>query len=202
MRIRTILAAAAAPAALAAVLLGTAGQASAAVVPTVASVQAQSSVYATTHENGLADTTGVDTGSYVDANGQLTKDSSQSAYGPAWAIDNVERQLTATPDTVNGGWNVTLHTVGSYQAFANPITGVAQSFSGRMESTSTWHVDKGYGAPSKANLAGQTDPTLRSQNIVAQFFGLNPNSSAVHGAITGTWLYYGVPGAPGGVYGQ
>jgi hypothetical protein len=198
LRIRTILAAAAAPAALAAVLLGTAGQASAAVAAPqaalTASVVQQQKVFAVTHESGVLDTTGVDTGSYVDANGQLTKDLSQSVYGSTWARDDVERQLTATQNAKDGGWDVTLRTVGTYHAFANPLDGTAWNGSGRIDSTSTWHVDSG--TPNKAFLAGQTDPTLRSQNIVAQFFGLDPNSSAVHGALPGsTWDYYGILGA-------
>ena len=66
MRIRTILAAAAAPAALAAVLLGTAGQASAAVTQGPAAAVLAASVktqtyQANTHQHRLADTTSVDT---------------------------------------------------------------------------------------------------------------------------------------------
>src|ERR1700745_3984543 len=81
MRIRTILAAAAAPAALAGVLLGTAGQASAATVPaapTVAAVhataQAPNVVIAHTHRSGVPDTT--------DHAGPGTKD---TPNGPQWA---------------------------------------------------------------------------------------------------------------------
>lgn len=197
MRIRTMLAAAAAPAALAAVLLGTAGQASAAVAApqaalTASVVQQQKGVYAVTHESGVSDTTslpGYNPGDpdWVAAHPTIV----DSPGGPVWAYDDVERQLTATPNG-DGSWEVSLRTVGTYHAFANPLNGTPWNGSGRINSVSTWHVDSG--TPSKANLGGQTDPSMRSQNIVAQFFGVD--GSKVHGANPGSyWDYYGIPGA-------
>ena len=151
-----------------------------------ASIQQQpGTVYATTHENGVDDTTTVPTG-YEDPGGN----------GPIWAYDTVERQLTAVPQS-NGTWQVTLHTVGTYNAFANPLTGSPWTGQGRMDSTSTWTVTIPAGsnfAPSKANLPAQTDPSFRSQHVVSEFFGagkdgLQPNMTG------GDWYYYGIPGA-------
>src|SRR5262245_4034348 len=76
MRIRTILAAAAAPAALAAILLGTAGQASAAVVGPQASVTASLQYAGRVTQTGVPDTT---FGSHA---GLATE---ASDNGPVWA---------------------------------------------------------------------------------------------------------------------
>ena len=44
--------------------------------------------------------------------------------GPIWAYDTVQRQVTWTPDTATpGAWDTTVATFGTYQVFANPITG-------------------------------------------------------------------------------
>ena len=90
-KLTIILAAAAAPAALAGILLGTAGQASAATVPAAASVaavhttaQAPRVVIAHTHRSGVPDTT--------DHAGPGTTD---SPNGPQWATDDLAASITA-----------------------------------------------------------------------------------------------------------
>src|SRR6516225_6606614 len=104
MRIRTILAAAAAPAALAAVLLGTAGQASAATGP-------QQFV---THVNQHPDTT-----SYPGAPAANDVSLPYPGYGSVWAFDNDTVQMTpvqVTPGPDNGyaNWQVFFSTTGSF----------------------------------------------------------------------------------------
>lgn len=115
MRIRTILIAAAAPAALAAILLGTAGQASAQVAPPAqaaltASVK-QAAISANTHVHNVADTTNV--------SGDHT---GTSDNGPVWAYDNLERTITAT-QTGTDTWAVRIDSQGSFSAIANPLDG-------------------------------------------------------------------------------
>jgi hypothetical protein len=117
MRIRTILIAAAAPAALAAILLGTAGQASAQVAPPAqaaltASVK-QATISATTHVHNVADTTNI--------SGDHT---GTSDNGPVWAYDNLERKITATRSvTGTDTWDVRIDSQGSFSAIANPLDG-------------------------------------------------------------------------------
>jgi len=102
MRIRTILAAAAVPAALAVTLLGA----------TSASASAKPAAYsANAHESGVSDTTNV--------SGNATQD---SPGGPVWALDNLERKLTATQNA-DGTWAVQISSQGSFSAFASPIDG-------------------------------------------------------------------------------
>jgi hypothetical protein len=189
MRFRTIGAALAVPAALAGVLLTTTGASAA----TTAQAKVPGTVYATTHEGGVDDT--------FSPPGAWTGPTDPTGNGPIWAYDDVERQLTAVPGATPGTWQVTLHTVGTYSAFANPITGQypVQPFSGRIDSTSYWTVTS-LTPPSKANLPAQTPVSFRSQNVVAEFFGstdgtVQPGMS-VQGALPGSiWDYYGVPGA-------
>jgi hypothetical protein len=157
MRIRTILAAAAAPAALAAVLLGTAGQASAATVPAVltASVQQQQGAVVTahTHQNGVTDTTNVPTGT-------------DSPGGPVWAYDNLERTITAVQDAPGSQlWHVTVASTGSFNGFANPIDGkAAPGLSGSVKGTITFDV-QATGAPDGKNLPAQSGLSLHSSDL-------------------------------------
>ena len=109
MRIRTILAAAAAPAALAAVLLGTAGQASAAVTHDSAAA-VQQTYTGKVSETGVPDTTfGGNAGSATE----------YSDNGPVWASDDITRNITVTP-AGPGLWTVTFVENGTYNAFADP----------------------------------------------------------------------------------
>ena len=175
MRIRTILAAAAAPAALAAVLLGTAGQASAAVNPqgSAAAVTPKPVTYsANAHEANVADTTNV--------SGDTTQ--LDPNYGPVWAHDNLLRKLTATQIS-SGTWWVQIASQGSFSAFANPLDGNAWPGTGAVASDNTGTV-KGnvnfivYSAnpPQGTNLDSQLPDTMRSGQIVAKWFKVDPNS--------------------------
>jgi hypothetical protein len=161
MRFTTIVAAAAAPLALGAVLLGTAGQASAAVVAPAAvtlTAQASGTVTAHTHQNGVADTT--------DVSGPGTTD---SPGGPVWAYDNLERTITATPLGGNQ-WQVTVGSQGSYKAFADPRTGQAWDGNGPVKGTVTYQVTT-TGTPDARNLGGQSDPALHSGDLISALFG-------------------------------
>jgi hypothetical protein len=202
MRTRTILAAAAAPAALAAVLLGTAGQASAAVAaPTqatlTASVQKSVTYKANTHQHGVADTTNVGGGA------TLNNDPGPYPYGPigpVWAFDNMERQFTATSNG-DGTWNVLETVTGSYSAVANPIDASAWTGNGPVSGSVQYTVRSNH-AP--GNLPAQLDSAggaqFHSSDIVQMWFGDGASitsSSGYH------FEYKGIPGAtdgPGGLY--
>ena len=169
MRIRTILAAAAVPAALAVTLLGA----------TSASASAKPAAYsANAHESGVSDTTNV--------SGNATQD---SPGGPVWALDNLERKLTATQNA-DGTWAVQISSQGTFSAFASPIDGNTWPGVGASASDNTGSV-KGFvnytvvsaTPPSNANLPSQLPNTLHSADIAALWFGVP--SSAVTGASPG-----------------
>jgi hypothetical protein len=154
MRIRTILAAAAAPAALAAVLLGTAGQASAAVVSPQASISAQASQ---TYTGKVSQTSVPDT-TFGSNAGNATANSDN---GPVWASDNITRNITITPSGPDQ-WTVTFVENGQYNAFADPNTGNAWTGTGNMHGTVSYTVAS-HSAPKMANLParlpGMVDPS-------------------------------------------
>jgi len=166
-KLTVILAAAAAPAALAGVLLGTAGQASAATVPAAASVaavhaaaQAPKVVIAHTHRSGVPDTT--------DHAGPGTTD---SPNGPQWATDDLAATFTATP--VAGQphvWNVRVTEIGTYKAQADPRTGQPMSGTGPMAGWINYQVTS-TGTPAARNLPAQSAGTLHTGDLITELFG-------------------------------
>jgi hypothetical protein len=167
MRIRTILAAAAAPAALAAVLLGTAGQASASVAaPAVltASVQSQK-VTAVTHQNGVQDTT----------SGTATSNPG-TGDGPVWAYDNVTKQfaVTQTPDKPAGYYTIVETVHGSFTAFSSPNTGSAVDtridVTGSIDGTNTFYVQSPV-APDPSKLPSQSPADMHTGAMISALFG-------------------------------
>ena len=195
MRIRTIIAAVAVPAATAGLLL-TATAAGAATVTPAVTTAAVTGGHAVTYERGVDDTTNVTTGK-TDPTGN----------GPIWAYDNVERIVTWSPDkTVAGAWDVTVATEGTYHAFANPVTGVKWKGHGAMLGYIQYVVTPPAGhVPSAAHLPKVTANTYRSGGVLNELFGLPRDSSAlVHSAGDGQYnfLYFGIPGAPQGLYFQ
>jgi hypothetical protein len=192
MRFRTIAATLAAPAALAAILLGTAGSAAAS---TTATLTAATSGHAITWERGVDDTFSAPAG--------WTGPVDPTGNGPIWAYDTVQRQVTWTQDpTTSGAWDVTVATFGTYHAFANPITGAAWKHDGVMAGEIQYVVTSPT-PPSAANLPAVSPNTLRSQGIVDELFGQPNGSTAV--TMTGgayNFVYEGIPGAPGGLYFQ
>jgi hypothetical protein len=196
MRIRTIVAAAAAPAALVGVLLGTAGQASAATTaaPAVltASVQhAPHAITAVTYRTGVEDTTTAQTANL------------DPVYGYVWAHDYMAFTVTAAPVTGSPGtWDITIHENGVYAATANPITGRPWNHTGAFGGWLTYQVTTA-GTPSPRNLPAVEPGTAHTSDILTQLFGgaaLTRTGSASDGQYSFT--YYGVQGAPGGVYTQ
>ena len=189
MRFRAIAATLAAPAALAAILLGTAGSAAAS---TTATLTAATGGHAVTSERGVDDTTSATTGA-----------NDPTGNGPIWAYDTVQRQVTWTPDTATpGAWDVTVATFGTYHAFANPITGAPWKGAGLMAGE-IQYVVTAPAPPSAAHLPAVSPNTLRSQGIVDELFGQPNGSTAV--TMTGgayNFVYQGIPGAPGGLYFQ
>ena len=144
MRIR-ILAAAAAPAALAGVLLGTAGQASAAVTAPTAAVTAQ--VGQTKTYTAKITQTGVPDTTFSNNAGDATVN---SGYGPVWAQDDIARNITISP-AGPGLWTVTFVENGTYHAFADPNTGNSWTNVGNMHGTISYTVAS-TDAPTVGNL--------------------------------------------------
>jgi hypothetical protein len=145
MRIRTILAAAAAPAALAAVLLGTAGQASAAVTAqgpaaAVLTASVQHTYTGKVSQTGVPDTTnGIDT----NAVGNATENNDSSLYGPigpVWSHDDITRNVQVSPGPLAGQWTVSFVENGKYHAFADPNTGLGWVHDGTMHGTISYTV--------------------------------------------------------------
>jgi hypothetical protein len=191
MKVRTILAAAAVPAALAAALLGTAGTTAASAATTAAPAtltaaitKAPAPVIASTYEHGLPDTTTVPTGVNSD-------------QGPVWAYDNMTRVITAKANA-DGTWTVTFAEGGSYHAIANPLTGHAWKHTGRFGGHISYIVSSA-GTPKAANLHHAQPASATHGSIMAQLFGA---TVAVTGGGHYFYSYYGIPGAPHGVMTQ
>jgi hypothetical protein len=166
-KLTIILAATAAPAALAGILLGTAGQASAATVPAAASVaavhttaQAPKVIIAHTHRSGVPDTT--------DHAGPGTTD---SPNGPQWATDDLAATITATPVAGQPGvWNVRVTEIGTYKAQADPRTGQPMTGTGPMAGWIDYQVTSA-GTPAARNLPSQSAGTLHTGDLIAELFG-------------------------------
>jgi hypothetical protein len=164
MRIRTILAAAAAPAALAAILLGTAGQASAASTPQFV-----------THINQHPDTTSLLPG--YPANGQDAT-VPYPGYGSVWAFDNVTAKLTPVrvdPSTHGGAnWQVFYDNTGSFHGFADPTTAAPLTSDGSVKSSISYLVHAPDGvAPSGAYLPSQEQGGSVQNGMVVNKFHLS-----------------------------
>jgi hypothetical protein len=152
MRIRTIIATAAAPAALAAVLLGTAGQASAATTAKPVTVTAN------THLNNHPDTTnacGV---------GLIGSDC-------VWAYDNATEKFTLVQQP-DGSWLVAVDYVGSFHGFADPNTGAALDSNGSVKGTITFTVTSD-ATPNPSRLPGQSASDAHLTDNIKALFGGN-----------------------------
>src|SRR5215472_10827384 len=153
MRIRIIpvLAAVGAPAALAGVLLGTAGQAGAAVTqgPAAAALTAnvQHTYTGKVSQTGVPDTTSVGNGATIN------NDSNQfGPIGPVWARDDITRNIQVSP-AGPGQWTVSFVENGTYSAFADPNTAAAWNNNGNMHGTISYTVQSDQVAPNMAALA-------------------------------------------------
>ena len=167
-KLTTILAATAAPAALAAVLLGTAGQASAATTAaapaavTVAAVTPAHArvVIAYTYRAGVPDTTSVAGPGTV-----------ASPNGPQWAADDLEATFTATPVAGQAGvWDVKVYSAGVYHAFANPRTGAAWKATGPMGGWIDYQVTT-QNIPNARNLPATSPGTVTTSSLIGELFG-------------------------------
>ena len=174
-KITTILAAAAAPAALAGVLLGTAGQASAAVTQGPAAAVLTANVQQT--YTGKVSQTGVPDTTFGGNAGPATE---YSDDGPVWASDDITRNITVTP-AGPGLWTVTFVENGTYNAFADPNTGLAWSNTGNMHGTVSYTVSSAT-PPNMAKLPASL-PGVVDQNNTQVVPGTVPTLAglAVHG---------------------
>jgi hypothetical protein len=185
MRIRTILAAAAAPAALAAILLGTAGQASAATGPS----------QFVTHINQHPDTTSLLPGYPV-----AGQDASlpYPGYGTVWAFDNDTIKLTpvpVTPRAANGeaNYQVFIEVNGSFRGFADPTTSAPLTSDGPIKETISYFVSSPQGPngallpstePSATVVNGVVVNKVHLSDLITQLMG--PGSAVVGGG--GDWI--------------
>ena len=167
-KLTTILAAAAAPAALAAVLLGTAGQASAATTlaaPAAVTVAALTPAHAKvviahTYRAGVPDTTSVAGPGTV-----------ESPNGPQWAADDMGATFTATPVAGQPGvWDVKVYSGGVYHAFANPRTGAVWKATGPMGGWIDYQVTSPK-IPNARNLPATSPGTVTTGGLIGELFG-------------------------------
>jgi hypothetical protein len=140
MRIRTILAAAAAPLAIGGVLL-TATAASAATGPS----------QFTTHMSQNPDTTSF-------TSPVANPVTLSSAQGPVWSFDNLTVKLTpvyqATLKADGANYVVNVDVTGSFHGFADPLTGAPLTSDGSVKGTISYDVFSPQG-PNGANLPAQ-----------------------------------------------
>ena len=167
-KLTTILAAAAAPAALAAVLLGTAGQASAATTlaaPAAVTVAALTPAHAKVviahaYRAGVPDTTSVAGPGTV-----------ESPNGPQWAADDMGATFTATPVAWQPGvWDVKVYSGGVYHAFANPRTGAVWKATGPMGGWIDYQVTSP-NIPNARNLPATSPGTVTTGGLIGELFG-------------------------------
>ena len=179
MRIRIIpvLAAAAAPAALAGVLLGTAGQASAAVAQSPAAAVLTASVQKT--YTGKVSQTGVPDTTFGGNAGPATE---YSDYGPVWASDDITRNITVTPAGQNL-WTVTFVENGTYHAFADPNNGTAWTNTGNLHGAVSYTVTSAT-PPAMGNLPASLQGVVDQNGPVVPSTGSTGSTLAglaVHG---------------------
>ena len=176
MRIRIIpvLAAAAAPAALAGVLLGTAGQASAAVAQSPAAAVLTASVQKT--YTGKVSQTGVPDTTFGGNAGPATE---YSDYGPVWASDDITRNITVTP-AGQDLWTVTFVENGTYNAFADPNNGTAWTNTGNLHGTVSYTVTSAT-PPAMGNLPASLQGVVDQNGPVVPSTGSTLAGLAVHG---------------------
>ena len=176
MRIRIIpvLAAATAPAALAGLLLGTAGQASAAVTQGPAAAVLTANVQHT--YTGQISQTGVPDTTFGGNAGPATV---SSDYGPVWAWDDITRNITVTP-AGSGLWTVTFVENGTYNAFADPNNGSTWTNTGNMHGTVSYTVTSAT-PPTMGNLPASLQGVVDKNGPVVPSTGSTLAGLAVHG---------------------
>jgi len=202
MRIRIIpvLAAVGAPAALAGVLLGTAGQAGAAVTqgPAEAALTAnlQQTYTGKVSQTGVPDTTSVGGGATVN------NDSNQfGPIGPVWAYDNITRNVQVSP-AGPGQWTVSFVENGTYSAFADPNTAASWINTGNMHGTISYTVQSD-NAPKIAALAQANGSAVDGTTVHGHGYIINllfPGAPVV-GYGPYSYHYTQIPDVPG-VYQQ
>jgi hypothetical protein len=166
-------------------------------------------VVASTHAAGLPDTTvgSTATGSYEDANGNMTTVPTQSVYGPVWAIDNLKETYKVTP---LGGdqYQVDRMVNGTFVAFAQPNTGSSvpsplDAVEGQVHGTISYVVTSAVGPigslPADEPAVSATQPPTGSHAQLKQLFpGLQESGiqggndwvfayHTAHGSMTQRW---------------
>jgi hypothetical protein len=115
-------------------------------------------VVAVTHSPDHYDTTSVPTGV-------------NSPNGPLWAYDNLTERFTAVPEGA-GQWSVTINVSGTFDGFANPVTGQPQVNKGSVRGVIQYDVSSP-NTPSKALLPKREPPYTGLGTAMSQLFGGN-----------------------------
>ena len=113
-----------------------------------------------------------------------------------WAYDNLSIKFSAAPDAT-GQYTVNITTHGSFDAFANPLTGEAYTGSGSVDGTITYDVASST-PPDAKNLPAQESDTAHLGTMLDQLFGQHVSPTGGSYA----YSYNPIPGAPGGTYAQ
>jgi hypothetical protein len=164
MKIRTIIAAVAAPLALGGVLL------------TSTAASAAGPQQFVTHINQHPDTT-----SFLSGYPAAGNDASvpYPGYGSVWAFDNVTAKLTpvpVAPSAANGfaNWQVFYDTTGSFHGFADPTMGNPLVSDGSVKGSISYYVSAPQGvAPSGAYLPSQEPGGSVQNGVVVNTFHLS-----------------------------
>jgi len=120
----------------------------------------------------------------------------------------MERTVTWQPaaDGQSGAYDVTVTSMSSYSAFANPTTGTGWKGHGPLFEQLTYtDVSTTDGSqPAASHIPAVSPNTLRSQGIVDELFGEANGSSNVQFGGIGHYVavFGGIPGAPAGWYVQ
>jgi hypothetical protein len=149
---------------------------SASVLPSTATVVAR------THVPGVPDTTvgSTATGSYEDANGNVTTNPTLSVYGPVWAIDDVTNTYRVTP-LGNNDYAVDRLVNGTFVAFAQPNTGLStvsplDAVKGQLHGTISYVVHSANGPDASALLPEQTVATGSHAQLRQLFPGITDSN--------------------------
>jgi hypothetical protein len=162
---------------------------------TLSAVGPSATVVASTHVAGVPDTTTGYTGFYEDVSGHITTDSSQSVFGPVWAIDDVTDTYHVTP-LGNNQYAVDRMVNGTFEAFAQPNSGLPTaslldpSVKGQVHGTISYVVTSVNGPV--GNLPSQ-EPTATGSH--AQLLQLFPDASNISGGNDWVFAYHAAHGS-------
>jgi hypothetical protein len=125
-------------------------------LPAATMASVSKTVTAVTYSPNHYDTTSVPTGV-------------NSPNGPLWAYDNLIERFTAVPEGA-GQWSVTINVAGTFDGFANPVTGLPQVNKGTVRGVIQYDVTSP-NKPSKALLPKVEPKYTGLGTAMSQLFG-------------------------------